>query len=115
MDWLHALFPAVPRWLQELLTWGPPAVLWAWLGRFAFHVHRHMKGRGRLRLSAVLCETPVAVFLGLTASGLADVLGLTGRAEVALVAIVAWQGPDVLADLFARLARIEIERRGPRG
>lgn len=97
-----------PDWtaaFRDVLTWIPASACWAYLARVAFHLNRHMHGKGRLSLPILLAEMPIAVFMGLAGTGLAEWLGLEGKAQVAVIAILGWFGPRAVEWLFAALAK----------
>jgi hypothetical protein len=98
-----------PDWLRDLaIGWGG-AFGSAALGRLVAHIF-YVSRRGRPFWSwHLLWELPIAFFMALVGRGVADLFGLQGNAELAIIATLSYLGPRELEELLCRY----IGRRPP--
>ncbi len=103
MDRLHLIWDALWQWAGAMAL--PVTV--ALVARGAWYAEQLRKGNRPLAFGLLVGESLTAWLCAIVGSGLADHIGLEGKAALAVVGVLAWLGPG---GAFA-LIKPFIERR----
>lgn len=90
---------AVRNLLHALaVSWGLAAI-----GRLAYHVVQVRAKKRSFFGWELLYELPTAAFCGIVTFGLADMIGVTGFGQAAMISFMAYLGPRGLEEMFIKV------------
>ena len=93
--------PPFDQSLWHILQGFGAALLSALIGRLMWHVGQVRKGTRAFWSLELLWELPLAMGMAIIGKGLAEYIGLSGNAEAALIAALAYLGPRGTEALLA--------------
>ncbi|MGL1919958.1 MAG: phage holin family protein [Hyphomicrobiales bacterium] len=95
---------SLTEFLNDLFGGGLGAAA-AVAGRMIFHVSEVKKGKRNFFGKALIWDLIIAVCMGIIAEGVTEYLGLSGHVKTALIAVLAYLGPQVIDVVFGMWSR----------
>ncbi len=87
---------------EKLLAWLTVIGV-ALAGRLAAHSRAVQAGQRRFWGPHLLWELPIAVCMGYIGAGVAEIMGLSGSPQLAVVAAASYLGPDGVEAIVTRI------------